>query len=86
MIREGAKRLSNTPRCDMTGFQPSKIDQQRLEKYIRRQSIESANRQAIREGRKLYDHDHEVPLNQAVPLKLHGIFTDQMVRARISHT
>jgi hypothetical protein len=59
MIREGARRLKDTPRCDMPGFQPSETDQERLAKYIRRQAIESANRRAIREGRKLYDHDHQ---------------------------
>jgi hypothetical protein len=59
MIKEGTKRLRKTPRCDMKGFQPSEIDQQRLEKYIRRQAIESTNRRAIREGRKIYDRDHQ---------------------------
>ena len=59
MIKEGARRLEKTPRADMPGFKPSEIDQQRLEKYIRRKKIEDANRQAIRTGKKLYDRDHQ---------------------------
>ena len=51
------KRLKETPRCDMDGFVPAEVDRKRLEKYIRRQEVESANRRAIREGRKVYDRD-----------------------------
>ena len=57
IIEGGAKRLKETPRCDMDGFVPAEVDRKRLEKYIRRQEVESANRRAIREGRKAYDRD-----------------------------
>ena len=57
IIEIGAKRLKETPRCDMDDFVPAEVDRKRLEKYLRRREIESANRRAIREGRKVYDRD-----------------------------
>ncbi|MCH7226952.1 hypothetical protein [Haloferula sp. A504] len=59
IIRTGAERLRRTPRRDMPGFEPAEVDRRRLEKYILRREIESANQRAIREGRKLYDHDFD---------------------------
>jgi hypothetical protein len=59
IIREGARRLLETPRCDMAGFTPATPDRIRLAKYERRQAVESANRRAIQQGTKLYDRDFE---------------------------
>ena len=59
LIGRGAARLRANPRCDMEGFVPAAIDRQRVENYLRRREIESANLRALREGRKVYDHDFE---------------------------
>lgn len=59
IIREGGRRLKETPRCDMDGFTPAPVDLARLAKYERRRQIESANRRAILEGAKLYDRDFD---------------------------
>ena len=45
------------PRADMDGFIACEKDRQRIEKYDLRAQIELKNREAIREGRKLYDKD-----------------------------
>ncbi|MCP5536670.1 MAG: hypothetical protein H7A51_10645 [Akkermansiaceae bacterium] len=55
IIKQGAARLKETPRCDMDGFEPSAQDRKRLIKYTGRMDIENKNRQAIRDGRKNYD-------------------------------
>jgi len=57
LIQEGQKRLMQTPRGDMPGFQPCEQDIKRLSKHLRRQEIENANRKAIRDGKKVYDKD-----------------------------
>lgn len=64
IIESGARRLQKTPRCDMDGFMPAEPDLKRLEKYHYRQQVESANRKAIREGRKLYDSDFLKPVSK----------------------
>ena len=38
---------------------PAETDVKRLEKYLARRKVETANRAAIREGRKVYDRDFE---------------------------
>jgi hypothetical protein len=55
IIQAGRDQLAQRPEADMPGFQPCPIDQQRERKYLQRRQIEAANRQAIREGRKVYD-------------------------------
>jgi len=57
LIRTGTERLKQNPRADMAGFQPAEIDVQRMVKYLARRKVETANRDAIREGRKVYDRD-----------------------------
>lgn len=55
IIRAGRSMLQKRPRADMPGFQACTVDQHREEKYTMRQQIELRNRQAIREGWKLYE-------------------------------
>jgi hypothetical protein len=55
MIRAGRAQLAQRPRADMPGFVPCPTDQRREEKYLDRRQIELRNRQAIREGRDVYD-------------------------------
>jgi len=55
IIQAGSRMLQERPRADMNGFQACPLDQQRQQVYAERQQIESHNREAIREGRKVYD-------------------------------
>ena len=55
IIEKGKKELNKLPRLDMNGFIPSKVDQERLNKYLLRQNEEIKNREAIRNGSKYYD-------------------------------
>jgi len=57
IIEKGKARLSENPAPDMPGFKLSGIDLWREKKYQYRRWIEMRNREAIREGRKLYDTD-----------------------------
>ncbi len=59
IIRQGAKRLEETPRGDMPGFVPTAEHLRRTEHYERFARVEAEFRKAIREGRKLYDADVE---------------------------
>ena len=49
------RRMNEAGQADMDGFQACLLDQQRQKVYGMHQQIESRNRRAIREGRKLYD-------------------------------
>ena len=55
IIRAGQDSLKKNPNPDSDGFVACEADQQRERKYEARAEIERRNRQAIREGRKLYD-------------------------------
>jgi hypothetical protein len=55
IIRSGAERLAQRPRCDMPGFVPCEADQRREAKYTERREIERRNRTAIRAGQKVYE-------------------------------
>jgi hypothetical protein len=58
IVREGKAMLSKRPRGDeAAGFVPCETDQRREAKYAQRREIESRNRQAIHDGRKVYDSD-----------------------------
>jgi len=55
IIRAGQELLKKNPNPDADGFVACDADQQRERKYEARAEIERRNRQAIREGRTLYD-------------------------------
>ncbi|MAG93756.1 MAG: hypothetical protein CMJ48_08415 [Planctomycetaceae bacterium] len=55
IIRAGKEMLSQRPRADMPGFIPCETDRRRELKYATRRKIEDRNREAIRQGRKVYD-------------------------------
>jgi hypothetical protein len=55
IIQAGKDMLAKRPRADMEGFEACPTDQRREEKYAMRRRVELRNRQAIREGRKVYD-------------------------------
>ncbi len=55
IIREGQAELARRPRADMKGFAACDVDQAREKKYLARQAVEMRNRQAIRDGNKIYD-------------------------------
>jgi len=55
IIQAGSRMLLERPRADMDGFQACPLDQQRQQVYTKREQIELHNREAIREGRKVYD-------------------------------
>ena len=55
LIREGARRLMETPRADMDGFVPAGEDQSREAKYQTRFAEERRVYAAIRDGKKVYD-------------------------------
>jgi len=55
IIEAGREMLARHPREDMEGFQPCEDDQKREQKYLARREIEASNREAIRQGKKVYD-------------------------------
>ena len=55
ILRSGQESLKKNPNPDADGFVACEADQQRERKYEARAEIERRNRQAIREGRKVYD-------------------------------
>lgn len=55
IIKKGQSRLSETPRADMSGFQPCEDQQKQLKKYINRLEVEKENNKAITEGKLIYD-------------------------------
>lgn len=55
IIAKGQKRLADTPRAEMDGFEPSVEQQEMLKKYIDRMEQENASRKAISTGEKQYD-------------------------------
>ena len=55
LIRKGARNLREHPRCDMPGFEPCEMHRKQLEHLADRRRIEARNREAIVEGRKVYD-------------------------------
>jgi hypothetical protein len=55
IIQAGKEMLARRPRADMEGFQPCETDLRREEKYVSRRLVEHSNREAIRNGRKVYD-------------------------------
>ncbi len=57
IITKGKETLEKTPRCDMDGFVPSKIDQLRLKRFDDLNTIELMYREKIRKGEKMYDKD-----------------------------
>ena len=50
-----SSRLRIDPRCDMPGFKPCETDQRREAKFAMRREIELRNREAVRNGQKVYD-------------------------------
>ena len=54
-IRTGKERLTQRPRGDLPGFQPCEKDARREAFYQERREIERRNREAIRNGQKVYD-------------------------------
>lgn len=57
IIQAGQAQLKQMPRADMDGFVPNPTDLKRIARYEERQEIEQANRAAIRDGKKVYDHE-----------------------------
>ncbi|MFH1719438.1 MAG: hypothetical protein ABIF19_18965, partial [Planctomycetota bacterium] len=55
IIEAGKLMLERRPRADMPGFEACLKDQQRQQDYAMRQDVEMRNRQALQNGRKLYD-------------------------------
>jgi hypothetical protein len=55
IIRDGQRKLKETPEVDQPGFVPCAPDQARDAKYRQRAEAEAVNRRAISEGRKSYD-------------------------------
>ncbi len=55
IIAAGKDMLSRLPRADMAGFQACPLDLNREAKYLARAEVEQRVRQAIAEGRKVYD-------------------------------
>ena len=55
LIRAGRDALALKPEADMPGFQACPTDQWRQEKYLARQQTEQRNRDALRQGQKVYD-------------------------------
>ncbi len=55
IIQAGRDQLARRPRADMPGFVPSEPDQRREAKYALRRQIELDNREAIRQGKQLFD-------------------------------
>ena len=55
IIRHGKEMLEKRPRADMPNFQPCETDQKRQQKYELRAQSELKNRNAIRNGMKVYD-------------------------------
>ena len=55
IIESGKQKLRDIPRADMDGFSACMIDQLRYGKYIMRRQVELRNREAIRNGEKVYD-------------------------------
>lgn len=57
LIEAGMNALKKTPRADMPGFVPAKYARERRRFYEEREKQEGVIRKAIREGRKIYDHE-----------------------------
>jgi hypothetical protein len=55
LIVSGAQMLAKQPRGDGATFEPGPLDQKREEKYAMRRQVEMRNREAVREGKKVYD-------------------------------
>jgi hypothetical protein len=55
IIRAGQEAFRKNPNPDADGFAACEADQQRNRKYEMRAQIERRNREAIRDGRKVYD-------------------------------
>ena len=55
IIHAGQAMLKKRPRADMEDFKPCETDRRRQRKYVVRRHIERRNREAIRDGRKMYD-------------------------------
>ncbi len=55
IIKQGNKKLQETPRADMEGFVPCEEHQRVLRKYIDRANTEKESRSAIANGKKIYD-------------------------------
>ncbi len=55
IIQAGKASLAQAPRADMDGFAACEVDRQRQETYLSRLKKEQQNRDAIRQGYKLYD-------------------------------
>ncbi len=56
IIKAGQTMLKEKPRADMSGFQLAGEDLRREKKYQERLAIEKRNREAIRLGKRVYDH------------------------------
>ena len=59
IIEAGRQALAKCPQADMAGFQACAVDRQHEERYAQRRRIELRNREALRQGGKVYDKDFE---------------------------
>jgi hypothetical protein len=57
IIEAGRESLRKNPGPDCDDFVPCPVDQWRTAKYEQRQAVEMQNRQALREGRRVYDRE-----------------------------
>ena len=55
ILQAGKEMLARRPRCDMPGFVPCPTDLRREAKFAMRREIELRNREAIRNGTKVFD-------------------------------
>ncbi|NQV33165.1 MAG: hypothetical protein HQ515_10750 [Phycisphaeraceae bacterium] len=55
IITAGMRQLQTRPRADMEGYVPCEVDQQREQKYAKREQIEYQNRQALETGTQRRD-------------------------------
>jgi hypothetical protein len=55
IIQSGRQMLQAHPRLDMPNFRPCESDQQRLDYYAHRQTVEARNRRTIAAGQRCYD-------------------------------
>ena len=57
IIKAGKAMLEQCPEADQPGFVPCATDQRREAKYAARRLLELRNRQAIKNGIKVYDQN-----------------------------
>jgi len=67
IIQAGQAALAGQPRGDTLDFTPCERDRQRDDFYRRRLDVELANRQAIDEGKKLYETVDAINTEKGLP-------------------